>query len=88
MTDAVAKSEILVIDDEVQIRRLLRVTLETAGYQVREAESGTLGIGEVTFRRPDAIILDLGLPDLSGQQVRRTVAFLAAVSVEGKAGGG
>src|ERR1700722_17068496 len=58
--------EILVIDDEVQIRRLLRVTLEGAGYRVREADSGASGISEVTFRRPDAVVLDLGLPDLAG----------------------
>ena len=63
------KPEVLVIDDEVQIRRLLRVTLEAAGYQVREADSGQVGISEVTFRRPDAIILDLGLPDLAGLEV-------------------
>jgi two-component system, OmpR family, KDP operon response regulator KdpE len=60
------KPEILVIDDEVQIRRLLRVTLEGAGYRVREADSGASGISEVTFRRPDAVVLDLGLPDLAG----------------------
>ena len=63
------KPEVLVIDDEVQIRRRLRVTLEAAGYQVREADSGQVGISEVTFRRPDAIILDLGLPDLAGLEV-------------------
>ena len=62
-------SEVLVIDDEVQIRRLLRVTLEGAGFRVREAEGGALGLAEAATKRPDAIILDLGLPDLPGIEV-------------------
>jgi two-component system KDP operon response regulator KdpE len=66
-----SKPEILIIDDETQIRKLLRVTLENAGYRVREADAGLPGISEVTFRRPDAIILDLGLPDISGGEVLR-----------------
>jgi two-component system KDP operon response regulator KdpE len=60
---------VLVIDDEVQIRRLLRVTLEGAGFCVREAEGGELGLVEAATKRPDAIILDLGLPDLPGIEV-------------------
>lgn len=64
-------SEVLVIDDEVQIRRLLRLTLESAGYRVREAESGRLGLHEAAVRRPDAIVLDLSLPDLGGLEVLR-----------------
>jgi len=69
MTDAAFEPEVLVIDDEVQIRRLLRVTLEGAGFRVREAEGGELGLVEAATKRPDAIILDLGLPDLPGLQV-------------------
>jgi two-component system KDP operon response regulator KdpE len=69
MTDAPFQSEVLVIDDEVQIRRLLRVTLESAGFRVREAEGGELGLVEAATKRPDAIILDLGLPDLPGIEV-------------------
>jgi len=61
--------EILVIDDELQIRRLLRVTLESAGYRVREAATGALGLNEAAVRRPDAVILDLGLPDADGLDV-------------------
>lgn len=57
---------ILVIDDERQIRRLLRVTLESAGYQVREAETARLGLAEAAQKPPDGIILDLGLPDMDG----------------------
>jgi two-component system KDP operon response regulator KdpE len=61
--------EVLVIDDEVQIRRLLRVTLEGAGFRVREAEGGGPGLAEAATKRPDAIILDLGLPDFPGIEV-------------------
>ena len=63
--------EVLVIDDEVQIRRLLRVTLEGAGFRVRETDRGELGLAEAATKRPDAIILDLGLPDLRGIEVLR-----------------
>jgi two-component system KDP operon response regulator KdpE len=71
VTSASPKPEILVIDDEVQIRRLLRITLEAAGYLVREADGGQLGLSEAALKRPDAIILDLGLPDLGGLDVLR-----------------
>jgi two-component system KDP operon response regulator KdpE len=73
MTAAPFQPEVLVIDDEVQIRRLLRVTLEGAGYRVREAEGGEMGLVEAATKRPDAIILDLGLPDLPGIQVLKRV---------------
>ena len=62
---------ILVIEDEVQIRRLLRLTLESAGYRMREAEDGLRGLSEIAAQRPDAVILDLGLPDMSGVEVVR-----------------
>lgn len=68
---AAPKPDLLVIDDEVQIRRLLRLTLEPAGYRVREAENGALGLNEAAVQRPDAVILDLSLPDLSGLDVLR-----------------
>ena len=68
---ATPPADILVIDDEVQIRRLLRLTLESTGYTVREAENGSLGLNEAAVRRPDVVILDLSLPDLSGLEVLR-----------------
>lgn len=63
------KTTALIIDDEIQIRRLLRVALEAAGYAVHEAETGQQGLSEVALRRPDAILLDLGFPDLDGLTV-------------------
>jgi two-component system KDP operon response regulator KdpE len=71
MTMAAAMPTILVIDDEVQIRRLLRITLEAAGYAVAEADTGKSGLEEVVRCQPDAVVLDLGLPDTSGLEVLR-----------------
>jgi two-component system, OmpR family, KDP operon response regulator KdpE len=59
----------LIIDDEVQIRRLLRVALEAENYQVHEAETGEQGLIEIANRKPAIILLDLGLPDIDGLEV-------------------
>jgi two-component system, OmpR family, KDP operon response regulator KdpE len=59
----------LIIDDEVQIRRLLRVALEGDGYKALEAKTGQEGLTEIANRRPDIILLDLGLPDMEGLAV-------------------
>jgi two-component system KDP operon response regulator KdpE len=64
-----AERTVLVIDDEAPIRRLLRLTLEPQGYRIHEAGSGQLGLQEAAARRPDVIILDLGLPDMDGVTV-------------------
>src|SRR5471032_2820347 len=71
MTASAAKPDILIIDDELQIRRLLRLTLESAGYGVREAATGALGLNEAAVKRPDAVVLDLSLPDQGGLEVLR-----------------
>jgi two-component system, OmpR family, KDP operon response regulator KdpE len=60
---------VLVIDDEIQMRRLLRRTLESGGYRYCEAENGESGLLESTQKKPDAVILDLGLPDIDGVEV-------------------
>jgi two-component system KDP operon response regulator KdpE len=59
----------LIIDDEVQIRRLLKVALENENYQVREAKTGQEGLVEVANSKPAVILLDLGLPDMDGLEV-------------------
>jgi two-component system KDP operon response regulator KdpE len=75
------KPTILVIDDEAQILRLLRITLEAAGYGVVEADSGKAGVGEIPRCRPDAIVLDLGLPDLPGLELLRQLREWSKVPV-------
>jgi two-component system KDP operon response regulator KdpE len=60
------KPLVLVIDDEVQIRRLLRACLESNGYRVVEASTGKEGISQLAQHPPDLVILDLGLADMEG----------------------
>ena len=71
----------LVIDDEVQIRRLLRVALESVGYVVHDSETGQHGLAEIALRRPDVVLLDLGLPDLDGLEVLRRLREWSEVPV-------
>jgi two-component system KDP operon response regulator KdpE len=71
----------LVIDDEVQIRRLLRVVLESADYQVHEAETAAQGLTDAATRRPDVVLLDLGLPDSDGVNVLRRLREWSKVPV-------
>ena len=59
----------IVIDDEVQMRRLLRVALEGENYRVEEAENGQLGLVQIANCKPAVILLDLGLPDMDGLEV-------------------
>jgi two-component system KDP operon response regulator KdpE len=63
------KPAAVIIDDEIQIRRLLRVVLEGENYQVHEAETGQAGLIEIANRKPAIILLDLGLPDMDGLDV-------------------
>jgi two-component system KDP operon response regulator KdpE len=81
MSPDAPRFEVLIIDDEVQIRRLLRLMLEAAGYAVREADAGQIGLNEAAYRRPDVIILDLGLPDLSGVEVLKRLREWSQVPV-------
>jgi two-component system KDP operon response regulator KdpE len=76
------RSRILIIDDETQIRRLLRLTLEDAGYAVTEASTGREGLAKsAAGQSPDAIILDLGLPDQPGLEVLQKLRERSAVPV-------
>jgi two-component system, OmpR family, KDP operon response regulator KdpE len=62
-------ARILIIDDEKQIRRVLRTALAGYGYDIAEASSGREGLGQAAITHPELIILDLGLPDLDGTDV-------------------
>jgi two-component system KDP operon response regulator KdpE len=63
------EAEILVIDDEAQIRKLLDITLRSNGYRVSEAETAREGLVKAANHPPDLILLDIGLPDGSGHDV-------------------
>src|SRR5690242_18152850 len=76
-----AHATALVIDDEPQIRRLLRVTLEANGYRVFDAATGNDGLVEAAQRRPDVVLLDLGLPDLDGLTVLKRLREWSRVPV-------
>jgi two-component system KDP operon response regulator KdpE len=71
----------LVIDDEPQLRRLLRVTLEANGYTVVDAVNGNEGIVQAAQCRPDVVLLDLGLPDLDGVEVLKRIREWSQVPV-------
>lgn len=72
---------VLVIDDELQMRRLLRTTLEGGGFRHCEAENGQLGLQEAVHKKPDAVILDLGLPDMDGLEVLKRLREWSKVPV-------
>lgn len=74
-------SKALIIDDEQQMRRLLRMVLEARGYEVCEAADGQLGLQEAAFQRPDVILLDLGLPGLTGIDVLKRLREWSDVPV-------
>jgi len=75
------KNKILIIDDEPQIRRILRMGLESQGFFVIEAVSGAEGLKHASTYLPDAVILDLGLPDCRGIEVLRQLREWSEVPV-------
>lgn len=64
-----ASPRILLIEDDANIRRFVRLALEDEGWQVFEAETAKRGLIEAASRQPDAVVLDLGLPDADGKTV-------------------
>ena len=74
-------TRILVIDDEPQIRKFMRISLAANGYEVIEAENAAQGIEAAKTQQPDLLILDLGLPDLDGQEVISAVREMSAVPI-------
>jgi two-component system KDP operon response regulator KdpE len=74
-------NRIVIIDDEPQIRRFVAAGLDFYGYSVSEAERGVTGLNTVAHMRPDLILLDLTLPDISGLEVLTTIRSWSNVPV-------
>ncbi len=68
-----SKKRILIVEDDVDILRLLTLELQDAGYEVLPYESGMRGLSAIREAEPDLVVLDLGLPDLSGQEIARRI---------------
>lgn len=62
-------ASVLIIDDEPQIRKFLRISLASQGYRVLESTDGRDGLARAALEQPDLVVLDLGLPDMDGQDV-------------------
>ena len=74
-------ARILIIDDELQIRRFLGISLRAQGYVVSEAATGQEGLAALATGGADAVVLDLGLPDLDGRDVLRDLRNWSSVPV-------
>ncbi|MFT4098946.1 MAG: response regulator [Rhodoblastus sp.] len=72
---------ILIVDDEPQIQRFLRVALSAVGYEAIAAETGAQALKAVVANAPDVVVLDLGLPDRDGKDVLRDIRTISNVPV-------
>jgi two-component system, OmpR family, KDP operon response regulator KdpE len=75
------RRNVVIIEDDPQIRRFLRTVLATEGFAVLEAETGERGLVEAATRKPDVVILDLGLPDMDGTEVIRRMREWSQVPI-------
>src|SRR5262245_52307109 len=76
-----APASVLIVEDELPIRRFVRPAIEGAGWRLLEATSGKDGTLQASQGRPDVIILDLGLPDMDGIEVIRSIREWSAVPI-------
>ena len=76
-----SKGIVLVIDDEPQIQKMLGVILTHAGYEVASAVSGEKGLAELVYKKPQAVLLDMGLPDMEGFDVLLRIREFSDVAV-------
>ncbi len=76
-----SKGLVLVIDDEPQIQKMLGVILRHAGYEVISAGTGQQGLSELVYKKPQAVLLDMGLPDMEGFDVLLRIREISEVAV-------
>jgi len=73
--------KVLIIDDEVQIRKFLKISFESENYLVEEASSGAEGIKLAPMIQPTLVVLDLGLPDIDGMEVLKNIRSWSSIPV-------
>lgn len=74
-------NSILIIDDDADIRDVVRIALTQAGFATHEAEDGLLGLAAIERLKPDLVVLDIGLPEMDGLEVCRTVRVTSDVPI-------
>ena len=74
-------ARLLIVDDEVQIRNVLCISLRAAGYEVLQAATGREAIQTCAHKKPELVLLDLGLPDISGHEVIRVLRTRSQVPI-------
>ena len=75
------KPTVLVVEDEPQMLKFLRIALDSHGYRVLDAKTGKEAIQQATAYTPDIVILDLGLPDMDGLEVTKRIREWSAVPI-------
>lgn len=78
---SIAPPSILVAEDDVATRALLRASLERADYSVRDVDNGASALAEITRQPPDVALLDIGLPEMDGLEVTRTLRRMPATAL-------
>lgn len=76
-----SKGLVLIIDDEPQIQKMLTVILRHAGYDVATAATGQQGLTDLVYKKPNAVLLDMGLPDMEGFDVLLRIREISDVAV-------
>lgn len=76
-----SKGTVLVIDDEPQIQKMLGIILTHAGYEAVHTQNGQEGLGAVVYKKPQAVLLDMGLPDMEGLEVLQRIREFSDVAV-------
>src|ERR1700741_757212 len=74
-------ARLLIVDDEVQIRNFLDISLRAAGYEVLQAAAGREALQLCAHKQPELVLLDLGLPDISGHDVIRSLRARSEVPI-------
>ncbi len=81
MTKRTIKTKLLLIEDEIKIRKILKIYLKNENFDIIEAENGAMGLRMFLSLKPDIVVADLGLPDMDGKDVIKTIRELSEVPI-------